>query len=157
MGKNAAALMGKGQPPKGGDGQHDAKGSPEDDADLKALQDDAAARGCVLASGGEGGLPADVVREVMERDEFTCKRCGETGTEENGGLTVHHQGHLENPSPEMARKYARLPHDDPDGMVTLCARDHDKIHNLDREGKQPGPIPTGNAAAFMSGQKRGTP
>lgn len=84
--------------------------------------------GSVLASGGEGGLPASLVYGVMKRDGFKCKRCGNLGTEENG-LEVHHKGGI-----VESKKLSRKGHGNLiSNIVTVCEKCHDAMHDQARD------------------------
>lgn len=126
MGKDLAALKrGKQPPPKDDDEDYGDEDKPQHPA-LRKLRQEADARGVTLASGGEGGLPPEVVLQVMRRDGYRCKRCG--GVK---GLSVHHKGrHLEN----VRTAFTELPKNDPKGIVTVCEDCHDDIHDDDRAG-----------------------
>lgn len=59
--------------------------------------------------------------EIMQRDEFACKNCGDTETT----LYVHHQIYKSNPW------------DSPDeDLVTLCESCHEEEHTLELEAKE---------------------
>ena len=118
---------------------------PPDEANaLKKLQREAERQGCLLSSGGKGGLPPSLVWHVFRRDakeapdggmRFVCKVCGEQGTEENGGLGVHHKfQHITDPTARakgmLANQQGRR--NDPSQMIVICAKDHDKVHQRDR-------------------------
>lgn len=114
--------------------------APDEANALKKLQGLAKQQGCLLTSGGKGGLPPSLVLHVFKRDadedgNFRCKVCGETGTDENGGLGVHHKyQHITAPKERrkgvLANKQGRR--NDPSQMIVICARDHDKVHQRDR-------------------------
>lgn len=117
------------------DGEHrkpdrarDDELSPADAKVLDTLRTEARKAGATLATGGKGGLPPQTVLDVMRRDRFKCKGCGN-----NKSLSVHHKGHLDNPSKAMERLYGNLAHDDPKGLVTMCMECHDNVHEADRE------------------------
>jgi 5-methylcytosine-specific restriction endonuclease McrA len=104
-------------------------------AALRKLREEARLNGVTLSNGGKGGLPPSLVLGVMRRDEWTCKVHGDRGEGENGGLQVHHKGGLENPNSAWLK--AKGKSNDPNNIVTLCARAHDEVHDRDRaEGAQ---------------------
>jgi len=98
---------------------------PNDEAVLRRLRRDAAQAGATLATGGKGGLPPTLVRDVMRRDQFRCKACGT-----NQGLIVHHKGGLEAPVSRWLANKGKS--NDPNNIVTLCTSCHDAIHDEDR-------------------------
>lgn len=98
---------------------------PNDEAVLRRLRRDAASAGATLATGGKGGLPPTLVRDVMRRDEFRCKACGT-----NQKLIVHHKGGLEAPVSRWLATKGKS--NDPNNIVTLCTTCHDSIHDEDR-------------------------
>lgn len=117
----------------------DDKLQPDEANALKKLQAEAKRQGNLLSSGGKGGLPPSLVWHVFRRDMedgvFRCKVCGEMGTEDNGGLGVHHKyQHITEPK---ARAKGMLANDegrrnDPSQMIVICATCHDKVHERDR-------------------------
>lgn len=133
MGKDLAKMMQQkrrgDQPPKGD------KLRPEETRALRKIKQEAKRAGSFLTSGGKGGLPPSLVLHVMRRDNFTCKVCGELGSKENGGIGVHHKfQHITAPKERLkgilANKQGRR--NDPEQMTTICAKDHDKVHQRDR-------------------------
>lgn len=133
MGKNLAKVMEqkrKSDRPKGD------RLSPAEANALKKIKREGAAAGSFLTSGGKGGLPPSLVLHVMRRDKFTCKVCGELGSKENGGIGVHHKfQHITAPRERLkgilANREGRR--NDPEQMTTICAKDHDKVHQRDRK------------------------
>lgn len=99
---------------------------PDENKALKKLQREAKAAGATLATEGKGGLNPSLVLGIMRRDEFRCKKCGK---QEN--LSVHHKGHLENPTSKWLAKKGKS--NDPNAISTICASCHDDIHEEDRD------------------------
>jgi 5-methylcytosine-specific restriction endonuclease McrA len=62
----------------------------------------------------ENAIPPEVREEVLKRDNYRCRRCGQ----ELEGLTVHHV---------VYRSHGGT--HDPENLVTLCWLDHRKIHD----------------------------
>lgn len=109
--------------------------APDEAAALKKIQSEARAAGSFLASGGKGGLDPSLVLGIMRRDKWRCKACGELGSHENGGLSVHHKyQHLADPPEKkkglLANQQGRR--NDPSQIAAICARCHDKVHEKDR-------------------------
>lgn len=105
--------------------KYDAKPlSGEERFALRTLRNEAHEAGSKLASGGRGGLPPSLVLGVMRRDKYTCKRCGELGTSDNGGITVHHIGGID----ESVWASKKGHKNEPNNLVTLCTKCHDAIH-----------------------------
>lgn len=141
MGELAKKAMGKTpSPPKG---QRNDDGPKQDSSQknaLKKLQREAKAQGCLLTSGGKGGLDSGLVRHVFLRDankegNFVCKLCGEPGTEENGGLGVHHKfQHIQAPKERAKgiRENKDGTRNTPEALCVICANCHDAVHNRDR-------------------------
>jgi 5-methylcytosine-specific restriction endonuclease McrA len=97
---------------------------------LRNMRKEAKLRGATLHDNGEGGLPSSLVLGVMRRDKYKCKRCGT-----RKDLTMHHKGHLKNPTSRWLAKKGR--ESDPNNIVTLCVNCHDAIHQEDeKEGAQ---------------------
>lgn len=97
--------------------------SPEERQALMTLRSEARKKGTSLASGGKGGLPSSLVLNVMRRDDYKCKLCG--GREDIG---IHHKGGIQ--ESEWLKK---KDHDnDPNNLVTICTRDHNRIHEKAR-------------------------
>lgn len=96
---------------------------------LHNMQTEAKAAGAILKSNGEGGLPPDLVLGVMRRDKYTCKVHGDKGEGKFGGIEVHHKGGIVE-SDWLSKKGHK---NDPNNIVTLCAKAHDEIHNRARE------------------------
>jgi hypothetical protein len=97
---------------------------------LWKLRQEAKDLGSQLTSGGKGGLPPSLVLGVMRRDKYRCKTCGELGdVEENGGIGIHHKGGI------VASKWlsSKGHSNDPNNLVTICGRCHDKEHEEARE------------------------
>jgi cytochrome c553 len=109
--------------------QEDKLGENEQKA-LAKLQAEAKQQGATLATGGKGGLPPSLVLGVMRRDEYKCKKCGESKD-----LSVHHKAGTPN---LVSRAMRRKGHsNDPNNLVTVCAGCHDDVHQEDRDaGKQ---------------------
>jgi hypothetical protein len=103
--------------------------APQERAALRAIRVGARKAGSFLTSGGKGGLPPSLVLGVMRRDKFTCKVCGELGSRDNGGLGVHHKGGI--PESQWLKRKGHA--NDPNNLVTICARCHDNIHEKARE------------------------
>lgn len=92
--------------------------------------------GTLLKEYGRGGLPASLVYGVMRRDGFHCKVCGELGSKENGGLSIHHKAqHIRDPKVQkkgvLANEEGRR--NDPSQMIAICDRCHDNVHEEDRD------------------------
>lgn len=103
---------------------------PDEANALKKIRREAAAVGSFLTSGGKGGLDPSLVLNVMRRDEYRCKSCGEIGDEEeNQGIGVHHIGGI-----VTSQRTSRLGHQNkPSNLVTICGKCHDHEHNEARE------------------------
>jgi len=101
---------------------------PAEQKALDKLRQEAEERGSALSSGGKGGLPPSLVLGVMRRDDYRCKSCGELGSSKNGGIGLHHKGGI------VASKWlSKKGHsNDPNNIVTICARCHDKEHQQAR-------------------------
>lgn len=102
---------------------------PSNDPALVKLRAEAKAHGATLASGGEGGLPPQLVLQVIRRDGYKCPKCG--GRE---NLSIHHKGrHLQFAAARLTKKSTL----DPSGVTTMCAKCHDAVHQEDRAGTAP--------------------
>lgn len=119
--------------------QQEEKQRPDEANALKKLQAAAKAQGCILSSGGKGGLQSSLVWHVFKRDaedgEFRCKVCGDIGTEDNGGLGVHHKyQHITDPKARAkgVRANEEGRRNDPNQLIVICATCHDKVHQKDR-------------------------
>lgn len=102
---------------------------------LIKIREGARKAGSYLASGGEGGLPPSLVLGVMKKANWRCKVCGELGSKENGGLSIHHKNqHITAPKERMKGMLAieQGRKNDPSQIVAICATCHDKIHQKDR-------------------------
>lgn len=138
MGDAARKLMGKRDQP--GQREHDKPLPQNEKRALKKLQQSAKKQGCLLSSNGEGGLPPSLIWHVFKRDadengKFRCKVCGEKGTEENQGLGAHHKNqHIAAPAARARgiRDNATGKRNDPAGLIVVCGRDHDAVHQRDR-------------------------
>ncbi len=102
---------------------------------LMKIKEGAKKAGSLLANGGEGGLPPSLVLGLMKKAGFRCKVCGELGTKENGGISLHHKfQHITAPKEKhkgmLALEQGRK--NDPSQIVVLCIKDHDAIHEKDR-------------------------
>jgi hypothetical protein len=94
---------------------------------LETIRREAADAGSDLASGGEGGLPSDLVLAVMRRDKYTCKTCGQKGNLDkggNGGLSVHHKGGI----PDSVWLSNKGHQNDVNNIVSICQTCHNKQH-----------------------------
>lgn len=104
--------------------------SNDERAALRTLRVEARHAGTLLSNRGIGGLPPSLVLGVMRRDGYACKVHGDRGEGDYGGMQIHHKGGLENPT---SRWLAVKGHsNDPNNLVTLCARAHDEVHARDR-------------------------
>lgn len=91
---------------------------------LERLQLEAEAHGATLHSKGHGGLPPSMVLGVMRRDQWRCKRCGQSSD-----LSVHHKGGV-----VSSRYISRLGHKNvPSALAVICHACHDAIHDKARE------------------------
>lgn len=99
---------------------------PSEQMALDKIRSEAKQHKATLNSGGKGGLPPSLVLGVFRRDEWRCKLCGG-----NQDLSVHHKSGTKNLVTTALRKRGHT--NDPNNLVTICNRDHDRIHNLDRE------------------------
>jgi len=102
--------------------------NPQERRALRVMRREAAAAGSKLTSGGKGGLPPSLVLGVMRRDKYRCKTCGELGSDQNGGLGVHHRGGI------VASKWlSRQGHQNkPANIVSICNSCHDRLHEKAR-------------------------
>lgn len=97
---------------------------PQEQANLKRIQDGAKKAGATLLTGGKGGLPPSLVLGVMRRDKFRCKLCGTAKD-----LGVHHKGGI-----AESKWLKKKGHDnDPNNIVTICPSCHDRIHEEARK------------------------
>lgn len=103
--------------------------SREERRALRMLRNEAHKAGSLLATGGRGGLSPSLVLGVMRRDKYRCKECGELGTPENSGLTVHHKSGIV----ESVWASKKGHKNDPGNLDSLCAKDHDRLHEEARE------------------------
>ena len=127
MGDLAKKLMkgGQQQEQRKSDRPRKDKLSAQEHGALNKIRKEAKRAGSFLTSGGKGGLDPSLVLGVMRRDKFTCKTCGEKGDEEkNGGIGVHHKGGIAS-SKWLSKKGHS---NDPNNLVTICNRCHDKEH-----------------------------
>lgn len=94
---------------------------------LETLQNEAAALGATLRTGGRGGIPPSLVLGVLRRDGYECKikRKSCTG---NQDLTVHHKGGIA-ASAWLINKGKRR---DFNNIVTSCHTCHDTVHEQAR-------------------------
>lgn len=98
---------------------------------LDRLRLEAKRHGATLHSGGEGGLPSSTVLGILRRDEYRCHKCG--GRED---LTMHHKADTF-ASPYLRRLHASTKRSDPKGIVTICQKCHDSVHEeARREGTE---------------------
>jgi hypothetical protein len=102
---------------------------PGERSALRTIRIEAKKAGSYLASGGKGGLPPSLVLGVFRRDKWRCKACGELGTRENGGLSVHHKGGI----PESKWLQQKGHSNDPNNIVAICNNCHDRIHEEARD------------------------
>jgi len=103
--------------------------SVEERRSLQLLRREAALLGSKLSSGGKGGLSPSLVLGVLRRDKYTCKVCGELGSEDNGGVGLHHKGGV-----VESKWLSKKGHENtPNNLVTICTRCHDRVHNKARE------------------------
>lgn len=68
----------------------------------------------------------EIKKNIFERDEYKCKRCGDTGTIKNYSLRIHHIIPFEVEATRL----------DIDNMVLLCRNCHKFVHskkNLNNE------------------------
>lgn len=100
----------------------------EEQKALAKMQKLAEEAGAVLTFDGVGGLPPSLVLGVIRRDKFTCKIHGDKGEGKYGGIQVHHKGGII--ESEWLSKKGHS--NDPNNIVTLCARAHDELHNRAR-------------------------
>lgn len=107
----------------GDDRPKDADLNPAEQAALDRVQQEAAAAGATLLTGGKGGLPPSLVLGVMRRDRYRCKRCG--GSE---GLSMHHKGGVLL-STWLKKKGHSM---DMNNLATICGKCHDAIHEQAR-------------------------
>lgn len=103
--------------------------APGEEVALEKLKAEAEEAGAILTSDGEGGLPPSLVLGVMRRDKFTCKVHGDKGEDDYGGLQVHHKGGIVESKWLSKKGHAN----EPNNIVTICAKGHDEIHNKARE------------------------
>lgn len=96
---------------------------------LRSIRREAKQAGSWLTTGGEGGGSPSFCLGIFRRDKFTCKKCGQKGTKENGGLGLHHIGGI-----VSSARTSRLGHRwVPSNVVSLCHRCHDRAHQEARE------------------------
>jgi hypothetical protein len=120
------ALRARGNP---GGGEHARKPpSLEERRALHKLRQEARAAGAKLKSGGVGGLSAGLVLHVMRRDGYRCHVHGDRGEGEYGGLELHHKGGI----PESAWLSRKGHKNEPNNLVTLCAKAHNELHEKAR-------------------------
>lgn len=108
--------------------QRREKVRPLPDGERKALwrmRAEAREAGSKLKDWGRGGLSPTLVVGVMRRDEYRCKTCGRAGTDENGGLSIHHIGGIADSKRTSALGHKNLR----SNLVTICDQCHDKEHN----------------------------
>lgn len=108
--------------------------SDEERLSLGKIQLEADQRSSKLRSNGRGGLPPSLVLHVMRRDVYRCKKCGQEGSDANGGLTVHHKAGAPTLVGRALIAKASDRHD-PHGLATICHKCHDDVHDADRENK----------------------
>lgn len=115
---------------------------PKDERNaLNKLKNAAIDQDCVLSSDGEGGLLPSLVWHVFRRDadkqgNFICKQCGEKGTDDNGGLGLHHiRQHMRDPKlmKQGAKATVEGRRNDPKELEVICDRCHNEVHEEDRE------------------------
>jgi hypothetical protein len=109
--------------------RHDKPLSREEKHSLIKIQQGAKKAGTILKNGGKGGLPPSLVLAVMSRDKFTCKVHGDKGEGEYGGIEVHHKGGIVESKWLSQKGHAN----EPNNIVTICAKGHDEIHNKARK------------------------
>lgn len=95
---------------------------------LQLMRRGARQAGSKLSSAGKGGLPPSLVLGVMRRDQYTCKVCGRVGDDDNGGIGVHHKGGIVESKWLSQKGHSN----DPNNIVTICNRCHDRIHQRAR-------------------------
>lgn len=105
-----------GQEDHGGGGGDQEGGQDEEQAKLEQEARDA---GATMKHESDPGLPADIVRRTMKRDGYRCVVC-----HSKQNLTVHHVRHTDEQGDAA---------NSPEDLNTVCATDHDGLHNLMRE------------------------
>lgn len=103
--------------------------SKEERLALHKLRHEAHKKGAVLKDYGRGGLSPSLVLTVFRRDEFKCKKHGDRGEGEHGGLTVHHIGGVVE-SEWLSKKGHK---NQPSNLVVVCEKGHDEIHEKARD------------------------
>ena len=107
--------------------------SAEERDALWYAQTEAAELGSKLRTGGRGGLPPSFVLHVFRRDKYVCKKCGQPGSDDNGGLTVHHKAGARNLVGELVQSRAKRNKNHPHNLAVVCHSCHDATHDEDRE------------------------
>lgn len=102
--------------------------NPEEEKALASLQAEAAKKGVHLQSGGKGGLPPSLVLGIFRRDNWQCVKCGSSGMEENGGLTVHHRGGA--PVSTYLKSLGKV--NSHENLASLCKHCHHGLHDKAR-------------------------
>lgn len=139
MSELSKKLMANARPDKKGrrtDTAKDDELTPQEQRAFAKIQSESKEAGSELASGGKGGLPPSLVLGVFRRDKWRCKVCGHLGNMKlNGGLSVHHKyQHIQDVTERRKGMAANREgrRNDPSQMTSICAKDHDKVHERDR-------------------------
>ncbi len=106
--------------------QREHQRPPQEKRALELLRKEADKYGAELENDGEGGLPASLVLRVMRRDKYRCKRCGRR---RGADITVHHVGGIVESEWLSNKGHSN----DPNNIVTLCAKCHDSLHEEARK------------------------
>lgn len=102
--------------------------SAEERKALGKLRREAKQAGAKLKNGGKGGLSPSLVLKVFRRDGFTCKKHGDKGQGDFGGLELHHKGGIVE-SEWLSKKGHK---NEPNNLVVICAKGHDEVHEKAR-------------------------
>ena len=107
--------------------------SREEASALRHLRMEAENAGSVLRGSGRGGFPPSRALEVFRKADYKCPKCGNIGSEDNGGLTIHHKAGARNLVSDALLRRAREKPKDLRNLTAICHRCHDAVHDDNRE------------------------